>query len=329
MSHGIEQNDTMFSVKTRPWHELGQVLTEAPTIQEGIKQSGLVWEVGLKPLYTSKIIPVDMYGDGEETIIDQQVPAFATYRKDDNTILGVVGPQYQPLQNDKAFEFFQPFLDSNVATLETAGSLFGGKKVFVLAKINMPDMMIVDKANDKIESYILLSNSHDGKQAVKVGFTPIRVVCNNTLSMAHNSKASKLIRVKHSSNVVMNLDMIRETMNVLQQDFQATAEQYKKLAQTDVNQADIKRYFTEVFNLKSEEEAQKKQRTLEQLIELFETGRGNHLDGVKNTAWAAYNASTEYMQYYSGRTKESRFGSLWFGPNQNRNEKALELALTL
>ena len=320
MSHGITDNDNMFSVKERPWHKLGTVLETAPSIEEGIKLAGLSWEVGLKKLYA----PTNEKGDSME-----EVDARAIYRKDTNKILGVTGTQYKPLQNIEAFNFFQPFLDSELATLETAGSLFEGKKVFVLAKINLPAFTIVKKSDDKVESFVLLSNSHDGKQSVKVGFTPVRVVCNNTLTMAHNSKKSKLIRIKHSSNVVQNLENLRETMNLITNEFEATAEQFKRLATIDVNQNDVKKYFKEVFNLKEDEEYNKKQRTMETLLELFETGRGNHLPGVQGTSWAAYNAVTEYLQYYSGRTLENRMGNLWLGPNADKNKKALELALTL
>lgn len=314
MAHELHEHDSMFSVKERPWHGLGQVLEQAPTIAEGIQAANLDWQVTTEPLFTSA---------------NESVDARAVRRVDTNHILGVVGTQYQPLQNLDAFRFFQPFLDEGLATLETAGSLFNGAKVFVLAKINSPDAVIVPQSDDRIEKYVLLSNSHDGKNAVRVGYTPIRVVCNNTLRMAKEHKDSALIRVKHSSKTVTTLDTIRETMNLVNQSFEATAAQYRKLAQTDVIMDDVKKYFLEVFDLVPEGDAKRRSGTIEQLEELFHYGRGNHLEGVKGTAWAAYNAATEYMQFYSGRSLESRFGSMWFGPNQSRNDKALALALKL
>lgn len=312
MSHGLTQTDTMFSVKKRPWHGLGTILENAPKIDDAIKYAGLCWEVATESTFTA---------NGEE------LKGKAVRRLDSKEIIGEVGPNWKPLQNDKAFNFFQPFVDSGIASLETAGSLFGGQKVFVLAKINLPDMVIVPQSDDRIESYVLLSNSHDGG-SIRVGFTPVRVVCNNTLTMAHHDKASKLVRIRHSASVESNLLNVQETMNLINQQFEATSEQFKKLAHIDVNQTDVRKYFIEVFKLKEEEEAIKKQRTLEQLTELFEYGRGNHLPGVRGTAWAAYNAATEYMQYYGGRTEESRFGSLWFGNNEMRNRQALQTALS-
>lgn len=310
--HGITELDTMFSVKEKPWHKLGTVLNNHPSIDDAVKYSGLCWEVGLKKVYTLS----------EETELVAEIEeSKAIYRKDTNTVLGVTGNRYQPLQNYEAFKFFQPFPDSGEASLETAGSLFGGKKVFILAKINLPDITIVEESNDQISTYVLLSNSHDGKQAVKVGFTPIRVVCNNTLSMATNSKASKLIRVNHSLKMEENLRLVSETMNLVKQEFEATSEQFKMLANTNVNQEDVKKYFKTVLM------TDKDTRTLNQLIELFETGRGNHLEGVRGTMWAAYNAVTEHLQYYSGRSDETRFGSLWLGQNAAKSKRALELAL--
>lgn len=329
MSHGFEtQNDTMFSVKTRPWHSLGTVIEQAPTISEGIRLAGLDWEVGLKPLFTA--IPE---GEGVPRIVDEPVPANATYNKKSGEILGVVGPSYTPLQNQQSFDFFQPFLDEGLATLETAGGLFGGKKIWVMAKLKMDNAVIVSRANDEIEKFVLLSNSHDGSTSVRVGFTPIRVVCNNTLSMAHKNGQSSLIKVRHGKGVVHNLEKLRETMNLVNQQFEATAEQYRYLASRDISQEDLKKYVNIVFNLERDEsqfnDTRQAGRILPQVQELFETGRGNHLPGVAGTKWAAYNAVTEYLQYYRGNSHEQRFNSVWFNDGARLSRRALETALTL
>ena len=118
-------------------------------------------------------------------------------------MLGVVGPRYTILQNQDAFKWFQPFLEAKEAALHTAGSLRGGSRIWVLAKLNREPLVIAQ--GDEVEKYLLLSHSHDGSLAVRVGFTPIRVVCQNTLSMAHNADASKLIRFKHTKDIHENL----------------------------------------------------------------------------------------------------------------------------
>src|SRR4029077_9278151 len=130
--------------------------------------------------------------------------------------------------NKDAFHWFQPFLDAREAALHTAGSLRQGSRIWVLAKLHRHPLVVAP--GDEVEKFILLSHGHDGSLAVRVGFTPIRVVCQNTLSMAHGCDASRLIRVKHTREVVENLAPVRAVMDVAHAEFEATAEQYRRLA---------------------------------------------------------------------------------------------------
>lgn len=322
MAHEIRENDNMFSVNEVPWHRLGIILPTAPKIDEGIAAAGLGWEVGTKKLITTDNMPVD---------------ALATYRKDNNEILGVVGKNYKVLQNKEAFQFFQPFLDANEATLETAGSLMNGRRVWVLAKINRPDSVIVAKSDDRVSKFILLSNSHDGTLAIRVGYTPIRVVCNNTLTAAHAGRGSALLRIKHMGDVVQTLNDVRDVMNLADQTFEATAEKYRILAGKEINGKDLEKYVKIVFAtpkqeedaILSGEELTSGARVMGRITELFEHGRGNDLPGVKGTMWAAYNAVTEYLQYERGNNEATRLDSLWFGAGATMNKKALQTAVEI
>lgn len=320
MAHGLTEKDTMFSVKERPWHGLGTVVQKAPSIDQAIELAGLDWEVGTRPLFNE---------------LGEQSKAQETYRQTDGRVFGYVGPGYRPLQNKDAFHFFQPILDQGLATLETAGSLFDGEKVWVMAKLNSEDSVIVKKADDRIEKFLLLSNSHDGTTAARVGFTPVRVVCNNTLTLAHEHRKSSLIKVLHTGNVVENLEALRETINAIDAQFEATAEQYRFLAGHKINQEDLKKYIKVVFDREADfesldtfQDAKTMGPATKMVIELFETGRGNHLSGVKGTWWAAYNAMTEYLQYYRGRSQEIRLDSMWFKEGNRLNKRALDVALT-
>ena len=317
MAHEVEN---MMYVGNRPWHDLGRAFTEPPTIEEAILAAGLSWNVITKPLQTIET---------QET-----VPALATVRESDGRILGVVGPGYHPLQNSQAFDFFRPFLDAKEASIETAGSLRHGQRVFILAKINRDPLVI--KGNDTVEKYVLLSNSHDGTLAVRVGFTPIRVVCNNTLQMAHGDKASKLIRVRHTKGVVTSLDKVREIMNLANSEFEATAAQYRILADKQISSKDLEKYVKLVFSTKKqrEEAGSMEQLTvgtkiLENVIPLFQKGRGNDLQEIRGSYWAAYNAINEYLQYERGETNEGRIDSLWFGQSASLNKRALDIGLDL
>lgn len=309
MAHEVE---SLMYVGQAPWHGLGKRFIEAPTLDEAMVAAGLNWKVGTKELYT-----------GEGLV----VPAKATFRESDGKILGVVGMKYEPLQNTEAFKFFEPFIDSGLASIETAGSLRNGQRVFILAKIKMDDSVIVSKSDDRVSKYVLLSNSHDGTLAVRVGFTPIRVVCNNTMVMAHDAAASKLIRIRHSSKVVQNLENLREVMNLANQQFEATAEQFRYLASREINSADLEKYVKLVFgNPKSETSGE---RILAQVIPLFEKGRGNDMAGVKGTYWAAYNAINEYLQYERGNDAHNRLDGMWFGQAATLNKKAFDTAMIL
>lgn len=316
MAHEIENIMYLGDV---PWHGLGRRVIEAPSVEEAIIAAGLDWEVGLKKLQTTDTL--------------EEVPALATFRKTDNRILGVVGSNYSVLQNKDAFQFFNPFLESKEATLETAGSLRNGQRIWILAKINRPDSVIVKQADDRVQKYILLSNSHDGSLAVRVGYTPIRVVCNNTLSMAMTNNNSQLIRLKHTGNIVENLNDIREVMNAADAAFEATAEQFRLLASKQFNSKDLEKYIKVVFATKkqmqeaaSAEDLTSGSRVMGDIVQLFESGKGNDLPGVKGTAWAAYNAVTEYLQYKRGNNTENRLNELWFGQGATLSKKALEKA---
>lgn len=309
--------ENMFSVKERPWHGLGTIVMEAPTIEEGIKLAGLDWDVSLRDIITN---------DSDKVVFDKRK---MVVREDNKTALGIVGAQYKPLQNKEAFNFFEPFIENGMASLETAGSLFNGSRVFILAKINSEDMHITD--DDVVEKYILLSNSHDGSQCLRIGYTPIRVVCNNTLTAAETSKDSQLIRLTHKKDIVSNMESLREAMDLINQQFIATEEMYKQLAKKDINKADLEKYVKQVFSTKSlekiindYEETEQIEETRKRLIarveEIFE------LEPVHN-AWTMYNSVNYYFNHESGRTLDSRYNSLWFGANGSKDERALKLAL--
>src|SRR5262245_43579746 len=227
MAHLVEN---MLSVGKRTWHGLGTVLQAPPTVEEGLRLAGLDWEVRRERLFTAG---------------GREAPAYAVVRSGDGRVLGAVGERYRPLQNREAFAFFQPFLDAGEATLETAGSLAGGSRVWALARLNRRPVAVVP--GDEVSKYLLLSNSHDGSLAVRVGLTPVRVVCNNTLTAAHSSKDGQLIRLRHCSGLKRNLDNVRECVNAIDARFEATAEQWHRLAARGISQADLDRYVARVL----------------------------------------------------------------------------------
>jgi phage/plasmid-like protein (TIGR03299 family) len=303
-----------------PWHGLGVAIPEGKklSIEEAIVAAGLDWEVELQNVYTE-----------DDKGVRQAIPEqYVTYRKISKTVLGMVGKGYRPLQNIEAFRWFQPFLDSGEATLETAGSLKKGSRVWVLARIRR-DPMVVGK-EDAMKHYVLLSNSHDGSLAVRVGFTPIRVVCHNTLCLAHESKASNLLRVKHTLRVLENLEEIREVIDLAQREFAATVEQFRRLASRQINTTDLVKYVRIVFGLKEKARTpaqEKQEKIVPSVLRLFEVGRGSQVAG--SNYWGAYNAVNEYLNYFRGKTQDNTLNSLWYGKGGEINKTALQVAMKM
>jgi phage/plasmid-like protein (TIGR03299 family) len=313
MPHEVE---TMAFFGQVPWHGLGTALQEEELYDwpTACARAGLDWEAELVPLVTADT--------------GAEVPHRAVRRTSDGRVLGVVGPRYAVLQNRDAFQWFEPFLAAREAALHTAGSLRNGSRVWVLAKLNRDPLVIAP--GDDVDKYLLLSHAHDGSLAVRVGFTPVRVVCANTLAMAHGADGSRLIRVRHTREVHENLANIREVINLADAEFQATAEQYRLLARKSINQADLHRYVQKVLKVEEGQKAGARMKeVIDDILALAEAGRGNDLPSVRGTYWAAYNGVSEWLAYGRGRTQESRLNSLWFGDSAALNRQALETALAM
>lgn len=310
MAHLVE---SMMYVGKEPWHGLGRSIPEGKrlSIREAIVAAGLNWEVELRHLYTE-----DRRGR-KVGIVNQS----AVCRKKDDSVLGIVGCDYVPLQNSEAFAWFQPFLDMGDVTIETAGSLKGGSLVWVLARVRAREIHVT--GSDEIAHYVLLSNSHDGSLAVRVGFTPVRVVCNNTLCLVHESEASRLLRVRHTVRLLENLEYIREIMDLAHREFYATVEQYRVLIDREIDRDDLERYVRTVFALPDTGGKE----LIPNIAYLLEHGRGSQMAG--NTYWGAYNAVTEYLSYFRGRTQDNRIASLWFGDSAQVNKRALDVAIKM
>jgi phage/plasmid-like protein (TIGR03299 family) len=196
-----------------------------------------------------------------------------------------------------------------------------------LAKLNRAPLVIAQ--GDEVQKFILLSHGHDGSLAVRVGFTPIRVVCANTLALAHNADASKLIRLKHTKDIHENLENIREIMNVANQEFEATAEQYRLLARKSINQADLRRYVKKVLKVEDDTISTRMENTIKEIIGRCESGKGNTLPSVSGTYWTAYNGVNEWLGYERGNSQQNRLNALWFGDSAKVNRFALETALAM
>ncbi len=321
MAHQIEIVDGVaktFYVGEVPWHGLGVKLDNPPTIKEAIVLAGLDWTVSTKQLYAEGV-------DG----VRLEAPAKAVVRSSDQSVLGVVGENYTPVQNSTAFDFFQPAVDNGLVSLETAGSLHAGKRIWILAKLTGQEVEIVE--GDTVNPYVLLSNGHDGKCSIEVGPTVIRVVCQNTLSIAQ--RTSKLLKMRHTKNVELGLLEIQAALDFQKNEFRASIESMSRMAGYEVDSKTIKEYIKEVFEPEirlrattPEGAAKSYEKLTAKIIPLFENGRGNNLPGVKNTMWALYNGVTEYLTHEKGRELDTRIENLWFGGAKKTSERAFDIA---
>jgi hypothetical protein len=179
-----------------PWHKLGTRVPASVTAAEMIEAAGLAWKVTLPPAPGARLIDPDSSTYDRYLIIREPFGD-----ETEGVALGLVGSGYVPLQNLEAFSFFEPFIRNGWATFHTAGALGNGERVWVLAKMSGQIMIGRD---DPIDKYLLLSNTHDGTGAVSIRFTPIRVVCQNTLNWAEEG-GSSVISVRHSKNIAKRL----------------------------------------------------------------------------------------------------------------------------
>lgn len=296
------------------WHGLGVTLPADSqarySIEDSIQIAGLNWEVETRPVFC----------DGRELSAHR-----AVVRKDTGEVFGVVGERYRPLQNREQFDWFAPFLESGECAFETCGALKGGALVWVLAKLQRADATVT--ADDKIRKYLLLTSSHDGSMSTSVGFCPIRVVCWNTLSAGLRDSRSSLLKVKHTASQKQALAAIRETVNLVDETFEATAAQYRQLVACGVSRDDIRKYVKLVLELEDDETklSSRQRNILDNVVALALHGVGN--DG--RTAWSAYNGVTQYLTHEYGRNADSRLRANWYGEAKRVNDRALTLALQL
>jgi phage/plasmid-like protein (TIGR03299 family) len=315
MTHELESG---FFVREPAWHKLGTVVQDAPSVEDAIKLAGLDWQVKKTPLWIDT-------SEGFFRLIPSHK---ALVRESDGYPLGVVGTNYTALQNTKAFHFFNPFIEQGHVQLETAGSLKTGKRIWVLAKVRGAKAEIVP--GDEVNGYLLLSNSHDGSQSVRVQFTTVRVVCWNTLSAAErkgDSKVESCLKVRHTVNVEAGLDAVQKAVDVTNQTFSTSVEAYQALARKNITVDGLKDYVREVMQHDGFGQSGGMPQCWDFIEHAYEEGPGSRIQGVRGSYWGAYNAVTDWLDHTRGKGDDSRLDSIWFGSGKAIADRALDIAL--
>ncbi|GGC33542.1 hypothetical protein GCM10011386_27080 [Parapedobacter defluvii] len=341
MADNINYNErtgkhSFFSVREKAWHGLGQIVEDYPTSEEAIKFAGLDYTVEKRYLFT--------YGDdtGPDTedndcVMEWRIDIpdyYATLRTDTDQVLGVVGKDYEIVQNTEAFNFFDSLVGGKGGIkYETAGALGRGEKIFITAKL--PDFLRVGKA-DLIEQYLLLTTSHDGYGCITAAFTPIRVVCNNTLNAALRS-TTKCVRIRHTVNAIDRLREAHKLLGITHRLAEDLEEVFNRWSKVHISDPAVKRLI-QVAMVPNRETLQALQNgnydalstqynnMVESAFEYAMSDPTQQDESTRGTLYGAFNGVTGYFQNVRNyRNEEAKFKSIMGGTALQRSGKAFEL----
>ena len=304
MAHMVE---TMAYAGEVPWHGLGVEVPYDLTPEQMLEKAGLDWTVEKVDLF---------YGDGE------LVPGKKGLIRSDGKYLDTIGDNWNPLQNQEAFEFFNDFVSEGDMEMHTAGSLEDGRRVWALAKVN--DTFEVFK-DDVVEQYLLFSNPHKYGLSIDVRMTPIRVVCNNTLTFALDKESDRMVRVHHRQE--FDADTVKETLGVAKEKLETYKEAAMFLGSKKFTNENIVEYFNRVFPRTSNKNADEENisRNAKTALEVIDTQPGAEFG--RGTWWQAFNTVTYMTDHTMGRSEDTRLSSAWFGANRKKKVEALESAI--
>ncbi|EMR00913.1 DUF932 domain-containing protein [Cesiribacter andamanensis] len=334
MAHNLAHNPksgkaAFFSVREKAWHQLGLLLEDCPTSAEAIEFAGLDYEVQKTSLqaFTLPFMPHPV-PDTDNWPYAKVPDRYATVRTDTGNPLGIVGKNYQVVQNKEAFGFFDSIVGSGAAIYETAGALGRGEIIFISAKLPQHLLIKCNGREDGIEQYLLLTNSHNGGSAIRILFTPVRVVCNNTLNMALGNKQG--VSIRHTSKVQYGLSRAARLLGLVQREYGKTEEAYQHLANIKITDGVLRHYIDTLFPAKGEtEEISTRLAGLRQQVYAYtQEGAGQYQ--IRGTAWWAYNGITGYFQNVRPfGSWEKHFRTNLLGSGHALMQKALAEALKL
>ncbi len=308
-----------------PWHGLGQQLDPDAPVQSWIKAAGMEWVIQRSTVEYKDRHGVPRRFEGQEVL----------YRSDTGAPLGVVSEGYHQVEPHQVVEFFAELVDTRGWKLETAGTLFGGRKFWALARI-CADQPVLDP-RDKVGKFLLLSTTADGSAPTSATETEIRVVCNNTITAAERraAKASWTHRSKWDPVLArQQLDLVGA--NEATDTFARTMEVFRKLAErslrpTERDDLTLRLYGLEADNMTAE--GKQKAFSGRGISKVRSLARGDgligeELDGCAFTSWSWLNAVTQHADHNAqARSQSHRLDSAWFGRGADRKRRALELAL--
>lgn len=315
MAHELEKVNgkvAMAWTGQKPWHNLGKEVPADLTPEQMLKAAQLDWTVEKIPAYATV--------NGKKIAVGRS----ALVRNTDSKMIDVVSEDWNPVQNREAFEFFNEFVMAGDMEMHTAGSLRGGQIVWGLAKVKESFELF---KGDRIDSYLLFSNFHKYGFSTDVRFTPIRVVCNNTLTLSLNSTVERMVKISHRRE--FQAEDVKSMLGIATDKLSKYKEMAQFLGSKRATKEKSMDYFRTIFPGGVEEEKGeiKLSRNAKTALEIMNTQPG--ADFAKGTFWQLFNTVTYMTDHLLGRSADNRLTNAWYGHNKKLKTRALETAVEM
>ncbi|MFL9480825.1 DUF932 domain-containing protein [Acinetobacter baumannii] len=343
MAHLVE---TMAFVGDTPWHGLGNPLSPNQPIEVWAQQAGMDWRIE-----SSNVSYMAKNEHGQNILMPYEEQR-VLYRSDTHAPLSVVSQRFQEVQPMEILNFYKDLTEQSGFELETAGVLKGGRKFWALARTGQATAL---KGKDVSNGYILLATACDGTLATTAQFTSVRVVCNNTLSIAIRGQTGGegVVKVPHSTK--FDAEKIKQQLGISIKTWDEHMYEMKQLTQRKVTQQEAAGYFDAVFNnttmsttdqeesiiqyylkaacmdKKSNSKSEPNGRAMSKAMEMFNgQGRGAELSSAKDTAYGLLCSITEFVDHERrAMSRDHRLNSAWFGMGATIKQRGLEQALCM
>ena len=306
MAHAVE---TMAYAGEVPWHGLGKQVLPDLTPEQMLYEAGLDWSVEKIPAFAEV--------NGEKVAINKS----ALVRSSDDKVLDVVGDDWNPVQNAEAFGFFADFVSEGNMEMHTAGSLKGGQLVWALAKVKDESFELF--GDDRVDSYLLFSNPHMYGKSIDVRFTPIRVVCNNTLTLSLGSGSKNSVKVSHRTQ--FDAEQVKETMGIASFKMNEYKDAALLMASKRYTEDTKNEYLERVFPVLGEAKRKERSKGATGVLDILDTQPGAQYG--EGTFWQLFNGVTYYVDHEMGRNADNRMSAAWFGSGVKKKQDAINLAL--
>jgi len=285
MAHEMTENDSAVYYKQKAWHGLGTVVDDTLALNRALEMAGLDWSV----TQTSGIYADGCWTDQYNGIV----------REDTGSVLGVVSPQYQVVQNEEVFRLAEYF--SDVATVESAGSIRDGRNCYLLLHQDSFDA----SANDPVDRYMAMFWGHDGKSSIVVKPTSIRVVCKNTMDMALAENTQNKLTIKHHGDVDAKMQEAKDIISQYRETGNLFRHTVESLARRTISHDALRRFFFDVYQhmngeIPTQPTTPEEEKAHTKAVATIATWDNTfERESVDNPAspWLAINAVTNHIQH--------------------------------